>query len=66
MKLITEKEFETHITEFKNVDVSLEQLFDAFKGHLIAMTWHPMTIDQYIIELADELKQNNNDNNSIF
>jgi hypothetical protein len=62
MKLITEKEFETHITEFKNSDVSLEQLFDAFKSHLIAMTWHPMTIDQYIIELADELREDPNKN----
>ena len=62
MKLITEREFETHITEFKNVDVSLEQLFDAFKGHLIAMTWHPMTIDQHIIELADELREDPNKN----
>jgi len=62
MKLITEREFETHITEFKNVDVSLEQLFDAFKGHLIAMTWNPMTIDQYIIELADNLKEDTNTN----
>jgi len=62
MKLITEKEFETQITEFKNVDVSLEQLFDAFKGHLIAMTWHPTTIDQYIIELADELREDPNKN----
>jgi hypothetical protein len=62
MKLITEKEFETHITEFKNIDVSLEQLFDAFKGHLIAMTWHPMTIDQYIIEMADELREDPNKN----
>jgi hypothetical protein len=62
MKLITEKEFETHITEFKNVDVSLYQLFDAFKGHLIAMTWHPKTIDQYIIELADELREDPNKN----
>jgi hypothetical protein len=62
MKLITEKEFETHITEFKNIDVSLEQLFDAFKGHLIAMTWHHTTIDQYIIELADELREDPNKN----
>jgi hypothetical protein len=62
MKLITEKEFETHITEFKNVDVSLEQLFDAFKGHLIAMTWHPMTIDRYIIEMADSLREDPNTN----
>jgi hypothetical protein len=62
MKLITEKEFETHITEFKNSDVSLEQLFDAFKSHLIAMTWHPMTIDQYIIELADNLREDPNTN----
>ena len=62
MKLITEREFETHITEFKNCDVSLEQLFDAFKGHLISMTWHPMTIDQYIIELADNLREDANKN----
>ena len=62
MKLIIEREFETHITEFKNVDVSLEQLFDAFKGHLIAMTWHPMTIDQYILEMADNLKEDPNTN----
>jgi len=59
MKLITEKEFETHITEFKNSDVSLEQLFDAFKSHLVALTWHPVTIEQYIIEWADELKESN-------
>ena len=56
MKLITEKEFEIHITEFKNVDVSLEQLFDAFKGHLIAMTWSEETIDNFILELSDNLK----------
>jgi hypothetical protein len=61
MKLITEKEFETHITEFKNIDVSLEQLFDAFKSHLVALTWNEITIEQYIIEWSEEFKQNNNE-----
>ncbi len=57
MKLIIEREFETHITEFKNIDVSLEQLFDAFKGHLVAMTWNQATIDEFIIEMAEQLKE---------
>ena len=57
MKLIIERKFETHITEFKNIDVSLEQLFDAFKGHLVAMTWDQATIDEFIIELAEQLKK---------
>jgi hypothetical protein len=62
MKLTTETKDQLYITEFKNSDVSLEQLFDAFKSHLVALTWHPMTIDQYIIELADELREDPNKN----
>lgn len=57
MKLTTETEFQINITDFKNIDVSLEQLFDAFKSHLIAMTWSEETINQFIIEWADELKE---------
>lgn len=60
MKLTTETKDQLYITEFKNSDVSLEQLFDAFKSHLVALTWHPMTIDQHIIEWADELKEDPN------
>jgi hypothetical protein len=25
----------------------------------VALTWHPVTIEQYIIEWADELKESN-------
>lgn len=57
MKLTTETEFQINITDFKNTDVSLEQLFDAFKSHLIAMTWSEETINQFIIEWSDELKE---------
>jgi hypothetical protein len=57
MKLIIEREFETHTTEFKNVDVSLEQLFSAFKGSLVSMEWHTEVIDEYIMQLAQEIKE---------
>lgn len=56
MKLIIETKFETKTIEFKNSDVSLEQLFDAFKGLLVASTWSEQTINEFIIELAEELK----------
>ena len=55
-KIITVTENETTTVEFKNVDVSLEQIFDAFKGLLVAATWSEETIKQFIIEWADELK----------
>lgn len=57
MKLTIETQFETKTVEFKNSDVSLEQLFDAFKGLLVASTWSEQTINEYIIELAEELKE---------
>lgn len=56
MKLTIETKFETKTIEFKNSDISLEQLFDAFKGLLVASTWSEQTINDYIIELAEELK----------
>jgi hypothetical protein len=56
MKLTIETKFETKTIEFKNSDVSLEQLFDAFKGLLVASTWSEQTINEFIIELAEELK----------
>ncbi len=39
-----EKQHETFTTEFHNMDVSLEQIFDSFKGMLIASGWHINTI----------------------
>ena len=57
MKLTIETQFETKTIEFKNSDVSLEQLFDAFKGLLVASSWGEQTINDYIIELAEELKE---------
>ena len=57
MKLTIETKFETKTIEFKNSDVSLEQLFEAFKGLLVASTWSEKTINEFIIELAEELKE---------
>ena len=57
MKLTIETKFETKTIEFKNSDVSLEQLFDAFKGLLVQRTWSEQTINKFIIELAEELKE---------
>ena len=57
MKLTIETKFETKTIEFKNSDVSLEQLFDAFKGLLVASGWSEQTINGFIIELAEELKE---------
>jgi hypothetical protein len=60
MILRIEKQYEMFTSEFHNVDVSLDQLFDAFKGMLVASGWMPITIDQHIIELANELKEDVN------
>ena len=57
MKLTIETKYETKTIEFKNSDVSLEQLFDAFKGLLVASTWSEQAINDYIIELANELNE---------
>jgi hypothetical protein len=57
MKLTTETECQINITEFKNSDVSLEQLFDAFKSHLIALTWSEEQINNFILELSEDLKK---------
>lgn len=55
-----ERQHDQITTEFHNVDVDLEQIFDAFKGMLVATGWHPMTIDQHIIEMASVLKEDLN------
>lgn len=60
MILRIERQHDQITTEFHNNDVDLEQIFDAFKGMLVATGWHPMTIDQHIIEMASVLKEDLN------
>ena len=45
-----------NVVKFKNVDVSLEQYFNAFKGLLIQQTWSESQINEYIVELAREIE----------
>jgi hypothetical protein len=52
-----EQQHQTFTTEFHNIDPDLDQIFEAFKGMLIASGWQPITIDQHIIGLASELKE---------
>jgi hypothetical protein len=60
MILRIERQYDQITTEFHNSDVDLQQIFDAFKGMLVATGWHPMTIDQHIIEMANVLKEDLN------
>jgi hypothetical protein len=55
-KLSLETKFENHSVTFNNIDVSLDQLFNAFKGQLVAIGWDEIQINDYIIEIANELK----------
>lgn len=57
MELITRTKWEQHTSEFYNEDVSLEQLFNAFKSHLIALSWSEQQINDFILELAEEIKK---------
>jgi hypothetical protein len=56
MIIKTINRFETFTTEFENSDVSLEQLFTAFKSHLIALSWSEQQINEFILELAEDIK----------
>ena len=58
MKITIETEWEKITTEFTNSDVNLEQLFTAFKGMLVALTYSEQSINNFIIELAEELTTN--------
>lgn len=54
-KLKLESEWAESVVEFKNIDISLEQYFNALKGMLIQQTWTENQINEYILELAREL-----------
>ena len=43
--------------ETEHDDVLIDDYFDAFKGLLVASGWSEQTINEYIIELAEELKE---------
>ena len=43
--------------ETEHDDVSIDEYFDAFKTLLIGATFSDRTINEFIIELAEELKE---------
>jgi hypothetical protein len=55
MKITIEQDFVKITYEFKNIDVSLEQVYDSLKGALVSLGWSQITINNFIIELAEEL-----------
>jgi hypothetical protein len=55
MKITIEQDFVKITYEFKNIDASLEQVYDALKGALVSLGWSETTINNFIIELAEEL-----------
>jgi hypothetical protein len=55
MKITIEQDFVKITYEFKNIDTSLDQVFDSLKGALVSLGWSEITINNFIIELAEEL-----------
>jgi hypothetical protein len=57
MKITIEKDWVKITTEFSNSDVNLDQLFEAFKGMLVALTYSEQSINNFIIELVEDLTE---------
>jgi hypothetical protein len=55
MKITIEQDFVKITYEFKNIDTSLDQVYDSLKGALVSLGWSEITINNFIIELAEEL-----------
>jgi hypothetical protein len=55
MKITIEQDFVKITYEFKNIDTSLDQVYDSLKGALVSLGWSETTINNFIIELAEEL-----------
>jgi hypothetical protein len=55
--IIIKKEWSELSVNFSNIDVSLEQYFQSFKGMLVSLGWHETTINDFIIEWAEELNE---------
>jgi hypothetical protein len=57
MKLQLESYKKKYTVETEYDDLGIDDYFEYFKGLLISSGWHQSTIDEYIIELANELKE---------
>jgi hypothetical protein len=53
MKLTMENKWETYTTEFKNIDVSIEQIISALQGMLISNGFDKETIVEGFKEFID-------------
>lgn len=56
MKLQLEAYKKKYTIETEYDDLGINEYFEHFKGLLISAGWHPNTVDEHIIELANELK----------
>jgi len=56
MKLQLEAYGKKYSVETDYDDLTIEDYFDLFKGLLVQATFNQTTINDYIIELADELR----------
>ena len=56
MKLQLETYGKKYSVETDYDDLTIEEYFDLFKGLLVQATFNQTTINDYIIELADELR----------
>ena len=57
MKLQLESYKKRYTVETEYDDLGINEYFEYFKGLLISAGYHPNTVDEYIIELANELKE---------
>ena len=57
MKLQLTAYHKTYTIETENDDLSIDEYFDHFRGILVSSGFHPNTIDDYIIELSDLIKE---------
>lgn len=53
--LTLKTEFTTLEAHFSNIDVELDQYFTAFRGMLVGVGWSESTVNEYIVELAEDL-----------
>jgi hypothetical protein len=58
MRLQLESYGKKYIVETQYDDVTLDEYFDMFKGILVQATFNQKNIEEFIIELADSLKEN--------
>jgi hypothetical protein len=55
--LSAENSYSKHTIELSE-DCSLDELYNAFKAILIGLTYNNVTIDNYIVELAESITPN--------